>query len=369
MNQAHRLLLIFVAVFIWGNCFAGEPAETPLLRFATFGDSRHDPAAEGITAQDRIWLQNTRVLARITREIQDRKPQLLFFNGDMIRGYTAEREVLDRQYAYWRGMVAHLFETGTYVFPVPGNHETQVSTRDDKGKNVKIAMKSNEDAWRANMGDLILDRGRFRGILGGDVENWSPDNYPPVGGPDNIRSDQRQLSYSFDFKGLHFAVINTDAVGNDGHAPVAWLAKDLAAAAGRGARQFFIFGHRPAYTYRYSPSAEIVGLDLFPDNQRAFWDLVERYGATYFCGHEHIFNVMQPTTAVGGKSWQVLVGSGGSPFEAGKGVSGNPLDRFYAWAEVSIYAGGKTHIDVYGFDENFGETRRLSTMDLRAMAP
>ena len=367
-KMLHRLLILCTVVLLCGSALAAELPDRLLLRFATFGDSRHDPAAEGITAQDRIWLQNTKVLSRMTREIEERKPQLLFFNGDMINGYTADRNVLDRQYAYWRGMVAHLFEKGIYVVPVPGNHETQVRSRDGNGKALKLASESNEDAWRANMGDLIIDRVRWQEIVGSGVESWSEMNCPPAGGADNIRSDQKQLSYSFDLRGMHFTVINTDAAGNDGRAPVAWLEQDLAAAAARGGRQFFVFGHRPAYTYRFSPKTESVGLDLSPDNQKRFWSLIERYRATYFCGHEHIFNLMQPGSSTGGKSWQVLVGSGGSPFDAGKGESPNPDDRIYAWAEVSVYSSGRVNLEAYGFDEFFGKTKLLKSLEITSAA-
>lgn len=364
IKMLQRLLVMGLIVLLATAAAAADLPERLILRFASFGDSRHDAAAEGITAQDRIWLQNTKVLARMSRELQTTRPQLLFYNGDMIMGYTAERNVLDRQYAYWRGMVAHLFESGTYVVPVPGNHETQVRSRDAKGQSVKLATAANENAWRANMGDLIVDVSRWQEILGAKVEHWAQNNCPPVGGADGIQSDQQQLSYSFDFKGMHFTIINTDAAGNDGRAPVAWLEKDLASAASRGVKQFFIFGHRPAYTYRYTAAAETVGLDLFPENQKAFWDLVERYRAAYFCGHEHIFNLMQPRASSGGSSWQVLVGSAGSPFDARRGESKNPEDRLYAWAEVSVYSSGRVQLDAYGFDEFFGPTRLLKSMDI-----
>ena len=359
-----HFLLIFALFCTIPTVSAAEGPERLLLHFATVGDSRHDPEAADITAQDRIWLQNTKVFSRMIREMQAVKPELLFFNGDMINGYTPDRSVLDRQYAYWRGMAAHLMESGTYLVPVPGNHETQVKTKDAKGKPVKLAMAGNEDAWRANMGDLIIDLDRWQKLLGGRVGAWSADNRPLAGGEDNIRSEQRQLSYSFDFRGLHFVVINTDAVGNDGKAPVAWLKGDLESAASRGVTGYFIFGHRPAYTYRFKPAAETVGLDLFPDNQKAFWDLVEKYNAVYFCGHEHIFNLMQPRKAEGGKAWQLLVGSGGSPFEARPGESVKPEDRLYAWADVAVYSTGRVHLKIYGFDEFFGETRVVADRDL-----
>jgi hypothetical protein len=86
-----------------------------ILSFSTVGDSRQDPVSADptqlpLSAQDAQWLQNTKAWSRIMSEVQGRGSELVQF-------YT--------QYAFWRGMVAPLMEGGTYVVPVPGNHETQ----------------------------------------------------------------------------------------------------------------------------------------------------------------------------------------------------------------------------------------------------
>ena len=98
----------------------------------------------------------------------------------------------------------------------------------------------------------------------------------------------------------------------------------------------------------------------------AFWNVIEQYGATYFCGHEHIFNMMQPRAVQGGKAWQILVGSGGSPFEAlPTDVTINPqTDRDYAWATMKVYKNGKVSITAYGFDDHFGSTHVLRSITL-----
>ena len=166
--------------------------------------------------------------------------------------------------------------------------------KDGTNKAVKAAVPACEDAWRANMGDLILDTNLWRPLTGFEVEAWDPAFAPAIGGSDHIVSDQRQLSFSFDCRKIHFAAINTDAVGNDSHAPVAWLAEDLARAKKRGARHFFIFGHKMAFTYNYNEKTKTGGLDAFPENCDAFWKLVQDYDATYFTSHEHIYHSMQP---------------------------------------------------------------------------
>ncbi|NHQ88117.1 hypothetical protein HA050_18585 [Iodobacter sp. HSC-16F04] len=341
--------------------FSAE-ADPVVASFATVGDSRAEPS-NILNGQDRIWLQNTKAWSRILREIQQQKPHALFFNGDMIMGYTTNKAELNRQYAYWRGMVTGLQESGTYVVPVPGNHEVQEKFKED-GKTKKIARQSNEDSWRENMGDLIVDAARWKNAVGSHFSAFNPRNAPQIGSADKISTDQSQLSYSFDFAGVHFAVINTDPVGHDGHAPVAWLRDDLAQAKARGAKRQFVFGHKPAYTYFYKAGIELEGLDKFPEHQQAFWQVIEDADASYFCGHEHIYNAVQPTKNKGGKAWQVMVGSGGSPFSADVGETSLPEDRFYAWALVKVRASGKVEVDSYGFDDQYGPTKLIKHIDM-----
>ena len=186
--------------------------EDVVLSFATVGDSRQDPINldpsqidhGGLTGQDKIWLQNTKAWSRIMRSIQSQKAKLLFFNGDMVMGYgngtalnayktsavngvwkpadlpsglTTDTTDFYAQYAFWRGMVANLMETGTYVVPVPGNHETQCKSCGKK------ATADNENIWRDNMSDLILDTARFASILGAAPDYFDPHNHPYVGDP------------------------------------------------------------------------------------------------------------------------------------------------------------------------------------------
>jgi len=358
-----------------------NPVDPVVLSFSTVGDSRQDPTNPDpttvpVSGQDQHWLQNTKAWSRIIRTIELQHPQFLFFNGDMIMGYGKASVPSDTstvsavvksdlvkfytQYAFWRGMVADLMETGTYVVPVPGNHEVQSKAAGKK------AQPENEDAWRANMGDLILDTNRFQNLFS---ETPSNINVANNGSLDGLTTDQSQLSYSFDFRGSHFVVINTDPVGNDAHAPTRWLSDDFAKAQFRGMKHFFVFGHKPAYTYYYGANsasplpASPAGLDNDTTARDAFWQVIERYGATYFCGHEHIFHMSRPNAAKGGSAVQVLVGSGGSPFEASPtDATVSKTDRMYAWATVKVHRSGQVQISAYGFDDQYGATKRLQTL-------
>jgi hypothetical protein len=388
-----------------------QAVDPVVLSFSTVGDSRQDPVKADVTSlpmsgQDYHWLQNSKAWSRIMREVTSKKSNLLFFNGDMIMGYgnasapssTDINTVLSSdlvkaytQYAFWRGMVAPLIEAGTYVVPVPGNHETQckagtltspagitasvttstvwanVSCKDMNGVSMaKGAMKVNEDAWRANMGDLIIDSTRLNAVLPGGL-NVTHANTADNSAFDNLPTSQSQLSYSFDVGNSHFVVINTDPTGADGTPPTNWLASDLANAQSNGATHFFVFGHKPAFTYYY-PGATAGGLDATaPISKRdAFWAVIEQYGATYFTGHEHIFNMRQPVKPDGSTSpsYQVLVGSGGSPFDYANTTlqAGQPAsDRMYAYANVKVFQSGKVQIDAYGFNDAYGPTKLLQT--------
>lgn len=373
------------------SSFAHADADPVLFTFSTVGDSRLDSVTNDssqlpLSGQDAKWLNNSKAFSRILRTIQSQKANALFFNGDMVMGYgkatlptttaaTPHDYIFSTdlgqfyvQYAYWRGMVAPVMESGTYIVPVPGNHETQCKAC---GKKAQV---ENENAWRDNMGDLVIDSARWTSMGLPALSNFSASNNPSAAATasaDGISTDQAQLSYSFDVGDSHFAVINTDPVGKDAHAPTAWLSSDFASAQARGTHHYFVFGHKPAYTYYFGavsqlPAGASSSLDGDIPARDAFWNVIESYHATYFCGHEHIYNASQPNAANGGSAWQILVGSGGSPFEAKSTDSTiNPAtDRKYAWATVKIHQSGSINIDVYGFSDVYGPTQVLKSIVL-----
>jgi hypothetical protein len=457
---------------------AGEPG-----KFST-GAALGTPSEPGkpdltgtLLPQDATFLTNTKALARILRGIQREKPNLLFFNGDMIYGYgrpavppqlatitsvqgntpTAlawtDAVFEYRQYAYWRGIMAPLFETGTYVVPVPGNHETQCNSKvaHDPANcaSGKRAYPENEAAFKDNVGDLVEDiytNERFQSVSGFPAiaaNGFAANTAPQAGGNNGAVSGvvaatnptgEAELSYSFEIKVdnshqlLHFVVINTDPAGADATAPTDWLAQDLEDAKNRAAAnhltpKFFVFGHKPAFTYGYNivtaapatvyTPAAANGLDALtgansstaatavsvkdasgktvtiatnvaqiivdskPQKVTAetfngapaypyanlFWAVISHYDATYFSGHEHIPHVEQFKDVTGGSKttpYQVIVGSGGSPFDDAM-TSDNPprepvplanwQDRYYAWATVQVHRSGNVSLQVQGFTD------------------
>jgi hypothetical protein len=491
---------VSAALFAASSLAAIAPAHAAdpvIFSFATVGDSRQDPTKPDATTllainpttgagatnlngtllpQDAEWLQNSKAATRILRSVAAEKPNLLFFNGDMIFGYgrpippvlvsggcsygaggaavtcpaaysdytntiaypsasgdnyaavwyqTAAQQTASLagawiapdfafnavEYAYWRGMVANTFETGTYVIPVPGNHETQcnntkapwVSVANPVCASGTFAYPENENAFRANMGDLIQDlvtNIRFSNVSGFKAQNVT--GLTQATAPTGSASDgttginnQAELTYSFEVtlstgEILHFDVINTDPSGIGGGgtnpttgqplplsavAPTAWLATDLAAAQARATAagvpiRYFVFGHKPAISYNFEANTGgnfgADGLDGNPQYGNPFWSLMVQYNAAYFCGHEHIPNVAKvadPTGTYPGTATHVIVGSGGSPFDDTLTSSkaeplpfNEPSDRSYAWALVQVHQSGAVSLTLNGFSDGFGPT-------------
>ena len=159
-------------------------------------------------------------------------------------------------------------------------------------------------------------------------------------------------------------MIITDPAGNDSHAPTVWLREDLSQARARGNKRFFVFGHKMAFTYHVKPRGKEKGLDTFPESGEAFWKVIQDFDATYFCGHEHIYHAMQPRNSGNHHPWQIIVGAAGAPFEAKPGDSANPNDRKFGWTLIKISASGHVRMDTYLFDERFGPTTVVETIDL-----
>ncbi len=123
----------------------------------------------------------------------------------------------------------------------------------------------------------------------------------------------KETTYSFDFKNVHFVVLNeyydgagdTKADGNIVPELLSWLKNDL----DKNTKPFvFIFGHEPAFPMpdEYWKRIRHLGdsLDKYPENRDAFWNLLEnKHVAAYICGHTHCYSHYQHN---GGKVWQVV---------------------------------------------------------------
>ncbi|NQT92138.1 MAG: metallophosphoesterase [Lentisphaerae bacterium] len=150
------------------------------------------------------------------------------------------------------------------------------------------------------------------------------------------------LSYSFDHKGCHFTVLSSEMqerASPIGSEQMAWLEKDLAKAG--GARQRFIFLHRPMWSYDDRYVADTA--DFWRDN---VIPLLKKYDVdTVFAGHDHHYE----SGMVDGIR-HIITGGGGAELRGWREMGG-----FYHFLEVSVPREGHPTITVHERDKTFPE--------------
>ena len=245
-------------------------------------------------------------------------PKFFFFAGDMVYGYK-DGPTLKTELEAWLAIyqASALPAKGVKLVPIPGNHEAQ-----HKAGSSKLAYSDAETTWVNVMSSYIQGS-----------------NGPPAGGPDGLATDQSKLSYSFDYAGTHFVVLDTDPVGMDWQVPAQWVASDVAAAHAAGAKHIFAIGHKPAYP---SPLSGEGGLSMFPTLRDAFWNALEaNHAEAMLAAHNHLWWKTQPN-----KTWQIVAGTGGSLLESS--VSGT--DAYYGFTLVEVDASGTVTVTSHGRD-------------------
>ncbi len=273
---------------------------------------------------------NVEQLKRTFKEVSELSPppKFLFFAGDLVLGYTSDVNTLETQLKGWRDIYesSPLASSKTTLIPVTGNHETQ--------NEKKIAYEAAEKTWLKVMEPYLKYAG----------------NGPHTGGQDNLKTDQSKLTYSFDFKGTHFVVLNTDPVGRDYSVPKSWIAKDLTKAKLRFAKHIFAIGHKPAYAYPpnlYKPALEKEdGLGrLYPADRDEFWEsLVRNKAEAMLTAHNHIY---YRAKGPNGNTWQIIAGNGGSVLEK---VVDQSTNNFYGFTVVSVLKNNHVIVTSYGRD-------------------
>lgn len=286
--------------------------------FVTLGCNR-------VAATDTIGNVSTANVAQLQQTFTDiaqlnPKPNLLFFTGDEVLGYTNDSTNLDKELKAW----AQIWESspakaaGVELVAVPGNHETE--------NTAKVAQPMLERTWLRDMAPYIS-----RGGNG------------PLAGTDGYTTDQNKLTYSFDYKDAHFVTVSTDGVGKDWHTPTTWVAADLAAAHAKSTtKHIFVFGHKPAYAY---PGVPTDGLVFDQASRDLFWNsLVANNVEAMFSAHNHAFWRGQPT----GKTWQIIAGNGGTALDATVDVNIAGTGNYFGFTLVQVLNSGRVILKSYG---------------------
>jgi len=272
---------------------------------------------------------NVYQLNRVFDEVSKLKPlpTYLFFAGDLIVGYEKDTVRLARELQSWIGLYkkSPLSKTSVKLVALPGNHES-----DNKVNGQKVPVATAERVFVRVMKDYIVGS-----------------NGPhPTGltlGSDSLTTDQSRLTYSFDFKGDHYIMLNSDPVGQDSRIPDNWVENDIRNAHKKGARHIFAIAHKPAYTSRFEKGA--AGLDIFPSKRDSFWTCMENNKAeAMFCAHDHVWDSIQPHK---GKTWMIIAGNAGSKSPANWS---NPPYSYFGYTLVNLYKDSKVEVVSMGRD-------------------
>lgn len=297
-----------------------------LFSFAVIGCNREDQADLSATDPSTANLEQ---LNRTFQEISQLSPnpKFLFFAGDLVYGYTPDTAVLESELKAWLQVYnsSPLAASATTLVPIPGNHEVQ----NDK----KVAYEAAEKTWLSVMASYLQYAG----------------NGPQPGGPDNLKTDQSSLTYSFDYQGTHFTLLDTDPVGKDWSIPVKWVEQDLDQAQADQDQHIFAIGHKPAYAYPtdlYSPPlATEDGLGKFyPAERDEFWNSLNAHHAeAMLAAHDHLYYRAQPN----GQTWQIIAGNGGSKLES---VVNQQDINYHGFTIVNVLKNGHVTATSYGRD-------------------
>ncbi len=302
--------------------------------FVTVGCNRVDYLDTAITTGDPDYATgkstaNVYQLKRLFTEISHLNPlpKFLIMTGDIVMGYktpsTPDTIELAKQLNAWRAIYENhpLSSMGITLIAIPGNHETQ-----DKAAG-KHSFAAAEQIFTRIMAPYILGS-----------------NGPGIGGPDNLTTDQSKLTYSFNYGGDHYIMIDTDPVGKDNETPYKWIATDIQNARANHARHIFTFGHKPAYS---SPLTPAGGLDAATTlaSRDSLWKYLENNNCeAMFSAHEHLWDTINPHT---GKTWQVINGNGGTRVEPVWVGSGR---QYYGYTIVNLY--NNRTVNVMGVGRN-----------------
>ena len=167
-----------------------------------------------------IWMQ-------AVERINWLRPDFVVSVGDLIEGYSQDRNVIEEQ---WKEFLGFIEQMEMKFFFVPGNHDVTNPTM--------------HEIWREKFG-----------------REW----------------------YSFDYRGVHFVCLcSEDPQSKLGEAQLQWLREDLDAS--KDARWTFLFLHKPLWVYA---EAELSAGNPDPTN----WKLAEKMLVdrphTVFAGHVH----------------------------------------------------------------------------------
>jgi predicted phosphodiesterase len=247
----NRLILLF-AVMIIGLLSNIAIFSQAKWRFAVLGDT-HVPSSD--TVREMIPY------------IMSENVDFILVPGDLVDGgLKCSTDKLKLELNQWLNIFDDFYKSGIKVYAIRGNHE------DDATNDI--------EAWNSV---------------------FSGDHSMPMNGPPG----EENLSYYFLHKNALF--IGLDNYVNIHKVNQNWLNQVLK---DNDRPHVFVFGHEAAFKVFHTDC-----LDDYQPERDEFWQSLINAGVkTYFCGHDHFYNVSLIDDGDGNRSndiYQCLIGSGG----------------------------------------------------------
>ncbi|WP_442266315.1 metallophosphoesterase family protein [Tenacibaculum sp. ZS6-P6] len=293
-----------------------------------FGCNRVDRHQQGDTTATNASTANLSAMKRIWTEVANlkRKPELLFFLGDMVLAET-DTINLNSQLKAWvklynNSNFSPISTSGIETVAVPGNHEMLYWHDYNVPKHDEWPLKGATKIWMKYM------------------SNFMPKDRIYVEGKDSINN---QMTFAFKRKNIGFIVMNTDTYntptkenpyGLEGQIPTDWIIKKVEAyKKDKAIEHIFVLGHKPYYV-NGKPHTDHQGI---PDGPILWPKLEENEVVAMLSAHVHDYQRMQP----GNKgTYQVIAGNSGSPGSA----------TFFGYTKIDIMSRGKVKLTAMGFD-------------------
>ena len=170
-------------------------------------------------------------------------------------------------------------------YPIPGNHDLYNTSND--------ATYKTETPEKSQTHKLVAyNKKQLKNII-----NWGPEFKSKLIGYENNAA--KYTTYSFDYENSHFVMLDLfycnevgpRGCGNFHKVTEKWLKRDLEQ---NKKKNIFIFGHHPIIAYTGSNGKKMPKNDLLNFHKKRFWRVLKKYHVNaYFCGHTHLYGVVE----------------------------------------------------------------------------
>lgn len=270
---------------------------------------------------------NVPAVQRIFKELSamERKPELLFFLGDLVLG-ESDTSALSTQLEAWVNQYkdtsfSDISTSGIELVAVTGNHEMLFFDNQTKGE---YPLEGATEDWLKY------------------IEPYMPADRNKVPYDTLING----ATFSFIRDSIGFVVMNTDTYngpkngaqfGEEGRVPYKWVNEEVTRFAGSPeVKHLFTLGHRPYYVDGQYDTLH----GGFPDGPKVWPTMIENDVVAMLVAHQHKYQRWQPE---GKGIYEVIAGQGGT-------YSGANTPQFYGYSLINIYESGRIELVTKGWD-------------------